>query len=59
MAIRQQVSLSHEVYALARVIHILTGESYSELIGQALTARLAKDPALARRVAELQKALAA
>jgi hypothetical protein len=59
MSLRQQVSLSHEVYATARAVHILTGESYSELIGQALAARLARDPALARRVEELQKALAA
>ena len=59
MSLRQQVSLSHETLALARCVHVLTGDSYSEIMRRGLQALLASDPELARRVEAVRKALAA
>lgn len=59
MSLRQPVSIPSEILDKIRAIRLVEGGTYGQVVGRAVEALLAADPALARRVEGVQKAVAA
>jgi hypothetical protein len=59
MSLRQPVSIPSDILDKIKAIRLVQGGTYGEVVGRAVDALLASDPALARRVEGVQKAVAA